>query len=263
MRNCQLKVTPPNELNDPLEFSPYVAEPVTKEHIGHLMTTVEPREVWADLVSKGQWSGSFDEFKDHLQDVIPLLVEYGEPTYQKVYEEKLATTLDSISQTMGLICFSEEENNILLWSHYTDSHQGMVLEFDTTHNYFKNNSQFFKVTYSLHRVPFKPSQPDEGTVAENYTKEVFCTKNIAWNYEREWRALFPLDWCHKKNIKGQTRYFTDIPPDLVSKVILGHRCPQQFQQEMLDLKRARNAQFEIGRAYLHPREFRLEYKPVG
>src|ERR1035441_3016297 len=32
----------------------------------------------------------------------------------------------------GLLCFSEEWNNILLWSHYADQHRGVCLGFDVS-----------------------------------------------------------------------------------------------------------------------------------
>ena len=160
------------------------------------------------------------------------------------------------------ICLSEEENNILLWSHYTVDHKGMLLEFDNSHEYFKLNSSFRKVKYSDKRVPFDPNWPDNSAELEHHAERVLLTKNIDWSYENEWRSLFPLDWCHKKPNGTQTLYFTDIPPEIIRRVVLGYRCPLDVQQQVVEAKERRKLGFRLERAFLHRSEFKVEYRPV-
>lgn len=38
---------------------------------------------------------------------------------------------ESLSKNMGAICFSEEKNNLLMWSHYAQDHTGYCLEYKT------------------------------------------------------------------------------------------------------------------------------------
>ncbi len=263
LRDLRLKVTPPNELNDPFEFSPYLPPgKVTEEHVRRLMLTTSPRELYDEMASSGEKLPPFEHFERILRTVPPNRVANAVPMFQRSYEGLVAANLDSVSQILGLVCFSEEENNILMWSHYTDSHKGILLEFDTSHPYFCENSKFTKVEYSKKRVPFDPSWSDGSPELERHCGEVLCTKNSAWDYEREWRSLFELGECHQTKVDGRTLYFSDIPPDLIVQVVLGYRCPADVQNQVLEAKRARSLSLSVWRAFLHPAEFKVEYEPL-
>jgi len=262
LRDLQLKVTPPNELNDPFEFTPYVGGRVTEDHIHDLIASIPPRDVYDEMIKSGEKLPPFEQFEEfakrtprgNLKSVIPI--------FQQSYESVIAAQSDLVSKRMGLICFSEQENDILLWSHYTDGHKGMLLEFNSSHQYFKLNSRFSKVKYTDTRVAYDPLWPDGGSELDRYAEEVLCTKNSVWAYENEWRSLFPLDWCHKKIIPSGVLHFTDIPPDLVSRVVLGFRCPDELQKQVLEVKKQRGLTFSVFRAFLHPNEFRVEYRSI-
>uniref|UniRef100_UPI0020CD2CC1 DUF2971 domain-containing protein n=1 Tax=Vibrio cholerae TaxID=666 RepID=UPI0020CD2CC1 len=44
---------------------------------------------------------------------------------------------DIIDQSYGILCLSAKEDSLLMWSHYGNSHKGYVIEFDTSHKFFK------------------------------------------------------------------------------------------------------------------------------
>jgi hypothetical protein len=266
LRDLQLKVTPPNELNDPFQFSPYfLSGKVTEGHVAELMRTTPARELYDDMLRAGARVPAFDEFEEALRRAPPERIKQAIPLFEKSYEELVAGNLNAVSKITGLICFSAQENHALMWSHYTDSHKGMLLEFDTSHRYFEDNSRFMKVTYSESRVPYDPSLPDESDQWYEHCKQVLCTKNSAWDYEREWRSLFPLDWCTKKpNARDpkQTLYFTDFPREIIRRVVVGFRCPVEVERQVREAREKNGMDFCLYRASLHPREFKVEYKPI-
>jgi hypothetical protein len=49
LRDLQLRVTPPKELNDPFEFSPYPIGQVTENQVQHYVDKFPPRRFYEEL----------------------------------------------------------------------------------------------------------------------------------------------------------------------------------------------------------------------
>lgn len=92
-------------------------------------------------------------------------------------------------QTLGICCFSKTIDNILMWSHYADSHKGVCLEFD------------FRIDDPLKRHLRKVSYSwDFPTITSlfDYEKGVI-TKAKCWHYENEYRMIHQTPGLHKFN----------------------------------------------------------------
>lgn len=92
---------------------------------------------------------------------------------------------DAFLQNRGVTCFSEKNDDLLMWSHYGGRYRGICLEFDTKIEPF---SKVKPVKY-LSTLP----QLDVASILLNkdfdHVVELFCTKSKPWCYENEWRAL--------------------------------------------------------------------------
>lgn len=93
--------------------------------------------------------------------------------------------VDEFLSKRGVACFSERNDDLLMWSHYGGKYKGFCLEFDTESEPFQK----------VNPVRYVPSLPPL-SVAEilldrdfHPVLELFCTKADAWKYEREWRAI--------------------------------------------------------------------------
>lgn len=87
-------------------------------------------------------------------------------------------------KSIGVSCFSEKNDNVLMWSHYAGHHKGFCLEFSTDSSMFKRAR---KVTYrnELPRLPLEQfHDPSSGVI-----DDLFCTKSSDWHYEAEWRVF--------------------------------------------------------------------------
>ena len=157
VRDLMLKVTPPNEFNDPFEFSPFLEKPTTPAHIRDVLTSTSRRELYDEMVRHGEKLPPFELFLDKIEEFGPTLEIHGGPAFDLGYWEMVSGQLNSVSETSGVICLSEAENQPLMWSHYTNGHKGMVVEFDTSLDYFQQNSRFMRVNYGRTRVPFDPN----------------------------------------------------------------------------------------------------------
>jgi len=94
----------------------------------------------------------------------------------------------------GICCFSETNDNLLMWSHYASSGKGFCLEFDSSREPF-DRIQPVKYVDAPPELNFKRVF----TVDKLYLLDaLFCTKSIHWSYEKEWR-IFHQDASRAEN----------------------------------------------------------------
>ena len=84
-------------------------------------------------------------------------------------------SLQNSIHNFGILCLSETDKSILMWSHYASSHGGICLEFERSESN-KLGTDARPVKYVRRR--FKNDDPD-----------LILEKYIGWKYEREWRIL--------------------------------------------------------------------------
>jgi hypothetical protein len=92
---------------------------------------------------------------------------------------------DEFLENNGVCCFSERNDDLLMWGHYGGSYRGFCLEFRTEHDPFNR----------LRQVKYVDNIPEIDLVpfllhgdAEQFA-DLYCTKSSAWAYEREWRGI--------------------------------------------------------------------------
>lgn len=128
-----------------------------------------------------------------------------------------------------IACFSETVKSITMWSHYADSHNGFVLEYD-----FKNQKSQCdicdkkdtcndKVTHYIYPVIYDTKRYDGTSFVESYLGKylglnvyirdmMFYTKaslhkSPQWQYEKEWRMFL-----NKNNSAGLSNLCIKIRP---------------------------------------------------
>jgi hypothetical protein len=67
-------------------------------------------------------------------------------------KKQLDELLDHINKTYGIFCLTRSNDNIPMWTHYASDHQGLVIEFDAEHPFFKNSHDMYAVEYSKDRI---------------------------------------------------------------------------------------------------------------
>lgn len=94
----------------------------------------------------------------------------------------------------GITCFSEDNANMLMWSHYASNHSGICLGFDIPLDnipLFLNNNLYYKM--KLLNINYTSTRPILPLLQKNLTYEnilpIFRDKNSDWQYEKEHRLL--------------------------------------------------------------------------
>lgn len=114
----------------------------------------------------------------------------------------------------GVLCFSEQWNSILQWSHYGDRHRGICLGFDVS-NF---ETKFGPVEYRPGKLAF----PAMAKFDQAFMWTMLRTKSEWWQYEKEWRVFLELTDGVWNECASRLLYFADFGAELnLREVILG------------------------------------------
>ena len=122
----------------------------------------------------------------------------------------------------GMLCFSSDWRDPVIWAHYSDKNRGLCLGFEIPDAYAT------KVNYVSDRLPF----PDRLQL-DDAAAWVF-TKFANWSYEKEIRI------CTTLKDKSDGLYFKEFGQDLnLTEVVAGARC-KLTRDEILQVLRPLN-----------------------
>lgn len=139
----------------------------------------------------------------------------------KRFRQAVRAWKDDFHKTKGLLCFSKNWGNPVLWSHYAEKHRGVCLGFDILDDFA------VEMKYSDVRLDtkFKNNDVLQGLDPE-FVTELLKTKFSHWKYEEEIRCFLGLD---EGTIEGGN-YFYPFSKDIqLREVILGPLCPMPIE----------------------------------
>ncbi|MEN2283282.1 DUF2971 domain-containing protein [Algoriphagus sp. SE2] len=98
-------------------------------------------------------------------------------------------------EAFGVVCFTETNDNLLMWSHYSSYHYGMCLGFEIEDT---NSAGIYKVDYSQNYPDL-----DFGNLwHKDGMMKILWTKSLEWQYEKEWR-LITMEGDKLEDYKGR------------------------------------------------------------
>lgn len=179
LKDGLIRFTPIGCFNDPFELEPAITS-LSREYIAYLQWMLnehrKPREATdEDIQYSLERANEIDAFKEKYRQSIG---KYG----------VLSLSSNMKINQLLTVAMPEKEDpktNILMWSHYGDSHKGFVIEFYPD---FIEGITLQKVDYGneRHYLTF------EDINDEKFDK-IFLRKSEEWAYEQEYRAILPLD----------------------------------------------------------------------
>lgn len=117
---------------------------------------------------------------------------------------------------IGLICLSRNWDNILLWSHYGDSHTGICLGFDISEGESGTNYGV-EVLYQPNPLQIRRREDVNFDLANRLLR----TKHESWSYEQEVRMFVSLD--DPPDAEG-LRWIEFGPSLEIREIIIGAQC---------------------------------------
>lgn len=157
--------------------------------------------------------------------------------------EKIRT---KVADTYGMVCFSTNWQEPIMWGHYADCNKGIVLGFKVVSNRFTIK----EVKYPSARK--KVSLDPQTVTPSGYIEAVGFIKYKGWSYEREHRFFVKLDDC----ICIEGNYFFKFGNDLgLKKVIIGPEHPSRNNRNyirtaryIIELVKQNGAELMVSRA---------------
>lgn len=128
--------------------------------------------------------------------------------------QALKETKEEMARNYGLLCFSLDWHNPVLWSHYADRHRGIALGFDIDEHILKP-------------VLYRKTRPFLKTIDLKVANQLLFTKYFDWSYEHEARVFTVLN----ERDPQTDLYFADFNKQLVLReVIAGPVCPASLEE---------------------------------
>ena len=116
----------------------------------------------------------------------------------------------------GLLCFSADWTNPVLWGHYGDKHRGICLGFNL------KKTCTHRVKYENERIPVEPGTQGNLLKLDSKLKNLLLlTKFSHWKYEDEYRVFVPLGKADKE---GPLHFWPFGQHLELAEVILGPLC---------------------------------------
>lgn len=136
-----------------------------------------------------------------------------------------------------ITCFSQKNNNMPMWYHYTDGFSGVCIEY-TTENISNNlSNMLFPVQYNEILIDVIKDYLCKSSQKDSSLYDLVATRKLNdWSYENEWRFVVPTAILGAKEnevyekLDGELHYFSKP-----TKVIMGYNIPKIAEKMIIDL----------------------------
>jgi len=234
------------KFNDPFD---------TAVHLNYRSGTDEQFRSLFKKIASMQWPDATDKEIDNEANI---RIESGIYRNPEVFDE-FENYLQKEKYTgFGIFTMSASFDNILLWSHYANSHKGFCVGLSTgkLDNYFENLAETEELVIDIYPVVYEKDYPDlngfEIEKDEDAVVSQFTIKPIDWSYEIEYRAL-----C-----LNATNFSYSLENGIIEKVILGCRISEAHKTEIIRILSKQPKKVELLQARKRKREFILEFEKI-
>ena len=244
LRTCSLRFNMPNRFNDPFDI--YACFKMNEEE----------RLNAINLFSKDKG--------------IDLKIAMNMSVDEIVMNQRMIDRRDIFNSRYGVTCFSRENNNILMWSHYAKAHTGYCLGFDVDENNSlenfldqkENNKTIGKYWSKLIPVQYvqNDERPEFHISEDNKIDDVLSQKFQAWSYEKEVRIMIRTEELMKfpTCLKYQ--------PNKLRKVVVGAAMNLEIFSKMYhsikEMKKYGKMDIHLFCAILNPERYELDVHEV-
>lgn len=190
IRDGLIMASNPNTFNDPSEFKVIYRFDADEQLIMRHYYSANPGKTTDDYE---QWLNFFDD------------------KYKEFVRE---STRQQLLNVAGVICFTPESENYLMWSHYAKSHSGLCIGFDDE---ILNSIDKWQVKGPVNYSDSLPEYNIFTQGKDEFYKATFLNKSKSWEYENEYRIVTD---------KQEPKQFNK---ELIKEVIIG--CKANYKLE--------------------------------
>jgi hypothetical protein len=219
--NVELKVTPPDEFNDPFEFCPVIEKSKEEDAAYRAYLTALLRRNGQDPTNAPEkfWVRQLNFAR------------------QLIHKDAAKA---AAAAGLRIVCFSANAKLITQWSHYADGHRGLVLEMDTSHLKRRDARKIWwwrEIDYRARKPQpifqaFIQDNNGNGRLLTEVIANMAAEKSPQWESECEWRLVLKSNRVRSRISNGRVLYFLPIEKVAIRRVILGIKASKEFEREI-------------------------------
>jgi len=226
LRKNELFFATRRHFNDPFDCRPCF---VTKA------TAAQKQKFLYDILKSGGYASSTKLSK--LSKLAKALIDH--PVYEEALSDAIRHLENRLDNHTGILCLSTKPDNILMWSHYADSHRGVCLGFEG-----ENGSCPFPAAKPVHYQPRRAVCNPVLASREEMKRSTLFTKLDTWAYEEEWRVT-----------SGTGSGSKSFAPQTLKEIILGAKISEESEALVRSWIRWRWYPIKVRRAVLRQDQF--------
>jgi hypothetical protein len=175
-----------------------------------------------------------------------------------LFEEAFEGAFNTWRSRTGILCFGEDQGQILMWSHYAEGHQGVCLGFKTDNEFF-NGVREVKYASRFPDLSFFPkaaralAQEQSSADLLRFFDDLLLTKALEWKYEGEWRLI-------RQEINGNGVH--SFPLSLLDSVVFGCRMAHENEHDLLNVIKTLPSHPRVFRTVRKKGEFGLDFRQL-
>lgn len=212
-------------LNDPFDSSVAYVSDMTADQLAQTAIRIANEECGPDNLAQNR----------RIRDVVKR--EYKERNRTERENDAQARLDHLLDRELFVFCVSAVSDDILMWSHYTNGHKGICLEFDANIEPFHSFAR---------PIDYSECYPEYREGSYERALEAVHTKSVHWAYEQEWR------------IRSETHGPRMVEDRALTGVILGCAIESEHEQQVKKWIADRHRSPRLYRAVKKPRQYGLD-----
>jgi len=273
--NQKLRWSSPLLFNDPFDVQRdfdlgFDIEEIKKPLVNELLALVSAKKV-PDLSRKPRVEyfvnrlrrEDYGDIRNIIIRELPGLIDEGIQSAKNGYQQ-LKNKWSQFIPHLRIFCLSEIPDSPLMWSHYSDSHKGVVVELEGL-------DSLDSAWLAAQPVTYQSSPPMLATIPEwvksitgqqsidllSLLPKYACTKTPEWEYEKEWRVVF-------SRRRGDTGLYTDYAfnPQELRSVYLGCGVSDDDDNDIVSLLSYDFAHVKVYRGKKIQRDRKLSFTRI-
>jgi hypothetical protein len=278
------KLSRPSDFNDPIDM--YIQEPLnldTEDFLEQMKHSLldylkdsndnfllnNTKSAHMIGVARSAWAQSSAEKREIMEHEIlnRPIKELYDIEKLNVNNKEMVDFLTEIMSHHAVFCSTLDQNNLLMWAHYSDQHRGAVIEY--TPSIEKDSALLASkpVIYSEKRpllyqnakemmMRYLAESPEQS--AGKMLDRIIYSKSIEWSYEKEYRLVIP-DFIRRHEEFGLLSFYAEE----LSAIYFGCRMSNENKEMAARMAISINNDVKLYVASVHPREYSLDFIPFS
>lgn len=193
IKNNSLYFSKPENFNDPIDCGIQLQKHISSDVV--LEDLKKSNRKFLSILKNKNLNNSTRNYFSILSNENSILLEKIKNGEFKDSWHHTSPNIDYLEKSIkskGILCLSENNDNMLMWAHYANNHKGLCIGIKREKNTRLSNNNFTLPVRYTQRLPLISTiEYTDGD--EKYKREILRTliysKSIDWAYEREWRSV--------------------------------------------------------------------------